>query len=795
MSVSCRSIRLRRVPDCIRRVVEGGQYHADQDTDEQRGALGGRAHRGLPAPDHTDPHAIYLASSHLSVEIRAGVAHATLHQAFANPNPWRAEGIYLFPLPEGATVTDFRLTMDGEPVRGEVLSAERARDIYLDIVRRIRDPALLEWMGHRIFQARIFPFEARGERELQLSWAQALPREGDYRVFRYLTGQGSAAGAAPLMIRDDRTVRIPDRPPVSGGGGIEPPRDRRSVFVVEGTIEEEYPIRSLYSPTHPLAVTHADENTRAAFSAEGTLYTREGFALYYDTGERAEIGLSLLTNRPPGDDGWFLLTITPGRVRAPATLPRDVFFVLDTSGSMQGDRKLDQAVAAIDFGLSTLGPDDRFALITYNSTVSGWRDGIAPAERHVVAEARDHIHQLRAEGGTNIEGALALSARLARRAVEEDLDRRPGPAGRRHRGLTYIVFLTDGLPTVGEEDPDALLELAGEDVPGEVRLFTWGVGYDVNAFLLDRLAGEHGGRSAYVEPHEDLEAKVSSFFSGVSTPVLSGLELSFPGADVFDLYPAELPDLFAGSEITVIGRFRGRGPAEIRLAGRAGERDETVRRRIVLPERERGGAFLAPMWAQRKVGFLLEQIRLHGESEELKGEIVALGERYGIVTPYTSYLVVEERMRRAMDELDLDAPEAMAAARMAQEAVMARSRPDRSVYSGRAGAREQTGAGDIQLSVAEQAMQNATIFKQADYLRVQRVEEKTFELQESGAWRDQALRSDQRLDEIAVGGEAFLALLARRPELARFAALGETVEVEFDGRGYRIVLPPVPEMP
>ena len=743
-------------------------------------------------PDHPDHHAIYLTASELSIEIREGVAHAVLHQTFANPNPWRAEGIYLFPLPEGATVTDFRLTMNGEPVRGEVLSAERARSIYLDIVRRIRDPALMEWVGHRVFRARIFPFEPRGERELHLSWAQSLPREGDYRVFRYLTGQGRSGVGGPLIMRRDRPA-VPDRiRPVLD----DPPRqhrreDRRTVFVVEGTIDEDYPVRSIYSPTHPLAVEHSDENTRARFSAEGSLWDREGFALYYDTGQRDEIGLSLLTHRPPHEDGWFLLTITPADGHRRTSLPRDVIFVLDTSGSMEGDNKLAQAVAALDFGLGTLGPEDRFAVVTYNSTVADWGRGIAPADRRTVATAREYIRRLRAGGGTNIAGALELSARLAHQALEDN-DNRRGPAGRGSSNPAYVIFLTDGLPTVGEDDPDALLELAAGDLPREVRLFTWGVGYDVNAFLLDRLAAEHGGQSAYVEPHEHLEEKVSAFFSGVSTPLLTDLEISFPGAGDFELYPAELPDLFAGSEITVLGRFRGRGPAEVRLTGRAGGREESVRRRVSLPERERAASFLAPMWAQRKVGFLLEQIRLHRESTELREEIVELGERYGIVTPYTSYLVIEENMMRFAEELEgmaVPAAEAQAAMRMAREAVAARSAPDRSVYSGRAGARDQTGAGDIQLSVAEQTLQNATIHKQASYLRVQRVVEKTFELQETGAWRDQALRPEQRLEEVEVGSWAFLTLLERHAELARYAAIGEQIEVELDGQGYLIVLP------
>jgi len=142
-----------------------------------------------PDPRHPAHASIHLASLDMDLQVRAGVAAVTLTQVFRNPNPWQAEGIYLFPLPEGATVTGFRLTMDGEPVSGEVLDRRKAREIYLDIVRRIRDPALLEWVNNRAFQARIFPFPANGERTLELSYSVVFPLEGDYQVFNYPSGR------------------------------------------------------------------------------------------------------------------------------------------------------------------------------------------------------------------------------------------------------------------------------------------------------------------------------------------------------------------------------------------------------------------------------------------------------------------------------------------------------------------------------------------------------------------------------------------------------------------------------
>ncbi len=752
-------------------------------------AVSGQQVHIVPGPGHEHPHAIYLASANLNVEIRGGVAHSTLTQVFANPNDWQAEGVYLFPLPEGAAVTDFRLTMDGIPVRGEVLDREQARNIYLDIVRRIRDPALLEWINNRVFQARIFPFDPGGERTLTLSYAQILPREGDFHVFRYLTGQGRMAAPSRIIARREPGIvplldQQPGRAQVVAPARAGDHLRRSTTFVVEGTIREDRPIRSIYSPTHPLSVEHLEEGTLATFSAEGTLYSREGFSLYYGSGEQNDIGMGMLSHRPPGEEGFFLLTINPGRIARREILPRDVVFVLDTSGSMRGDRKLEQAIEALDFGLSTLGANDRFALVIYNSSIRAWRDELADADRRAVADAREFIKRLTAEGGTNIEGALAASVDFASESVEQN-------GNGSH--LTYVVFLTDGLATVGETRPDVLLEQAEEGLPASVRLFTWGVGYDVNAYLLDRLATEHGGHSAYVEPMEDLEVKVSAFFSRVSTPVLSDLEIEVVGADTWDLFPAELPDLFEGTEITVMGRYRGNGRAEVRLTGRMAGREHTVRHPVELPRRYSEAAFLAPMWAQRKVGFLLEQIRLHGESEELKDEVVRLGEKFGIVTPYTAYLVIEEHMLQAMEAqaVSTTAPAVVQASmRMARESIQARTSADASLYGGRAGAQQQTGAGDISLSVAEKELQTSSLINRVDFLSMQRVGEKTFQLdQEKQIWRDQAIKAEAEVIEVEIGSREFLRLLDRHESLARYIAMGEQVEVLLGDQAYRLVLP------
>jgi len=732
----------------------------------------------VPHPDHPAPHAIYLASARMDLRIEGGAATTTITQIFSNPNPWRAEGIYLFPLPDDAAVTGFRLTLDGRPVQGKVLDREEARRIYLDIVRRIRDPALMEWVGHRVFQARIFPFEPCSDRTLTLSWAQVLPREGDFRVFHYLDGRGRGAGPPGPVIRrlrepGDRPEGVLPRVEQSGRGGrAARPGTGAPSFSVEGTIlKERYPIRSVYSPTHTLDVTEGDGEVR--FGAEGTLEAGRGFTLYYASAPQDGVGLDLLTHRIAGEEGFFLLTISAGTASRTERLPRDIVFVLDRSGSMGPDGKLDQALEALRHGLGTLQERDRFGLVTYSSSITLWQEGLSRATGESVRQARSFIDGITAGGGTHIEGALQQAARL----VEVSGDGRPA----------YVVFLTDGLPTAGERDPQVLLDQAAGRFPERTRLFTWGVGYDVNAFLLDRLSQQHHGRAAYVEPGEDLEARVSAFFGQISTPVLADLGLDIQGVRTRDRYPRELSDLFRGGEITVMGRYAGEGEVTVRLTGRAGDEPRTHTRTTRFPAAADEAAFLAPLWAQRKVGYLLEQIRLNGESEELKEEIVALGERYALVTPYTSYLVTEEMANVALERMQTAQDASFFMARAARETA---ARPDASIYAGAAGSQEQTGMGAIQIARAEKALQQSLALQSGRFMKVRRAAGRTFRYnEEEGLWRQIEIEDASRIQTVTVGSESFGRLLDQHPETARWAAVGERVQVILDGRVWEIRLP------
>ena len=544
----------------------------------------------IPSPPEWSPW-LTIRYHRVHVTITDQVATTHVDQVFRNDSSVEAEGTYVFPLPEGAVVQHFVMWVDGKPLEGEVLPADKARAIYEEYVRRRQDPALLEYVGRDAVQARIFPIPPGEERRIELEYTQVLPVENGLMHYRY-----------PLDTERFSAL----------------PLEQVSVFV---ELASQTPIRALYSSSHQDEIIIRREGERkATVSYEAShIYPDRDFDLYTGFGDQ-EIGASLLTYRPGMEDGFFLLMLSPS-LEVERVLPQDILLVLDTSGSMEGE-KLAQAKEALRYILRHLNPEDRFNVIAFSSSVQSYASGLrSPAEANAAA---DWVSKLAALGGTNIY--LALSETLRQAEVE-----RP----------TVVIFLTDGLPTEGITDEDVLLSTLAQEAPESVHLFPFGVGYDVNTLLLDQLAEEHKGRPAYVEPDERLDEIVSAFYARIQSPVLTDITLDFGNVTVYDVYPQPLPHLYAGTQLIVTGRYTGDGPQKITLTG-----EVAGQRRTYTYEgnfaRKGGSDFIPRLWAARKIGYLLTQIRLHGEQAEWVDAVVALSLRYGIITPYTSFLVQNE---------------------------------------------------------------------------------------------------------------------------------------------------------
>lgn len=563
----------------------------------------------LPPPDDRPPTprpapvpGFSIRFRHMEATVVDGVARVTARQAFVNEAPYQREGIYLFPFPENSAVNRFALVIDGKTYEAELLGREEAVRTYERIVGVRRDPALLEFVNRQTFRLRIFPFPPRGEREVVVRYEQLLRRQGNTYRFVY-----------PL-----RVERLSDKPV------------KEATITVR--IRSRSPIKTVYSPSHPISVRRPSDHEAIVTYEASNVREQEDFVLYYSVSE-GEFGVTLLAYRNRANrDGYFLLFLSPKlQWEERGGLVKDMLFVFDRTGSMSGE-KIEQAKEALKFCVERLNAGDRFNIIAFNESPDLlWRN-LQPATETNKREAVRFIEGLTAQGGTNINEALLTALPLL-----SDRDR-----------PRYLMFLTDGLPTVGETDVNKILANVNSANEAKVRIFVFGVGYDVNAPFLDRLANENGGASVYVRPKESVEGKISDLFTMINEPVLTDVQFEFEGVRVRDVYPKAVPDLFRGTEVVLAGAYAEGGKATFRLTGKINGRKQTFNFKLEFPELETEHDFVPRIWAARKIGYLLDELATKGRNPELIDEIVRLSKEFGVLTEFTAFLVTEPTAPLAM---------------------------------------------------------------------------------------------------------------------------------------------------
>jgi Ca-activated chloride channel family protein len=655
--------------------------------------------------------AIEKVRSAVQVNVTGRVARVTVEEWFRNAGALLDEGNYLYPLPGEAVFGNFSLWQGDQELKGEPMDAAHARAIYEEIVRRKRDPALIELAGHGLLRARVFPIGPGETRKITLRYTQMLDRVGDAWRFRYTAGSGAgAATSASFRMQVDSAARFSDP----------------------------------YSPTHRLSTSRSADRidlTLADTTPRGDLELFLPLA-------RSLVGVSLITSQPAGEDGFFMLLLAPGGVAQTPAVRRDLVAVLDVSGSMSGD-KLDQAKTALAQLLGTLRSGDRFRVVTFGSGVRRYAAGWTEVSGDNVRAAQEWVRRLDTDGGTNIAGALA-----------EAFAQSPAEGG-----LGVVVFLTDGMATVGETNPERIADQA-ERGRGPFRVFAFGIGYDVNTYLLDRLTERARGVTEYIRPGGDIEQTVASLASKIASPVLTDLALRADGVELYELEPRSLPDLFGGDELVVFGRYRGAGSGErsVTVIGRRGGREERFSTAARFGGEQTGADYVQQLWAARKAGALSSDIRLHGPNPELVSELKRLALRYGILTEYTSYLVQEPNVVARPMPLQAPAPEAQAGADAVQ-----RSRETRKL------------AGSLSLDAivvtgAARAADSLAAVPGGRPDRSQRIGGRLFVWRDS-VWADIAHGDSLRVVRVAAFSDAYFALLRALPELVQAATLEPAVLV------------------
>lgn len=705
----------------------------------------------IPRPNPLpNPFPLEVVYHKVDVKIDGQSAITKIDQSFYNPSQYQLEGYYIFPIPKGAVINNFTMVINGKETKAEVLDADKVRKIYEDIVRQMRDPALLEYSEQNIFKLRIFPIEPRSEKKISISYSQVL--ESDNNLFEYVYPLNTEKFSAK-------------------------PLKNVSVKIDLKSIEK---IKNIYCPTHEVDIVNKSDSHSIISYEDESVKPDIDFKLYFSINSSA-VGLSLLSYQTGENDGYFLLSASPSiEIDKSNIESKDITFILDVSGSMSGE-KLEQAKKALIYCINNLNADDRFNVIRFSTEAYSLFNSLKKAEKQNINEAKRFIDDFQAIGGTNIEEAFNLAFKNYTKSNHPH----------------FVVFLTDGKPTIGEMNDEKLLKGILSVNKSNSRIFTFGIGDEINTHLLDKLTDATKSWRTYVSDDEDIEIKVSNFYDKIQSPVLSDLKLAFDNVEVYQTYPKDLPDLFKGSNVLVFGRYKGNGNgnAKITLSGKLnGEQKEfALKENFTSSDDEYN--FIPPLWASRRIGYLLDVIRLNGEDKELVDEVTVLAREHGIITPYTSYLIMEDeeiRVRggRLVDGLQTLPPRPEL--KKENEADYFRMK-------------DKSGRGGVEVSEEFQGLNSASNFKQTQQgnermsytdsegnmrnlsQQVKNVLGRAV-YQQDKFWVDSELQKRQtsEVKRIQFNSDEYFSLLNKEPETAQFLALGQNVRFYHNNIFYEV---------
>lgn len=563
--------------------------------------------RPIPRPTPPpQPESTYkIKSIEMNARLTDQVAKVQVSQSFVNTGSRQMEVAFVFPLPYDGAIDQLTLLVDGKEVPAKLLDAKEARKQYEAIVRKNQDPALLEWMGTGMFKTSVFPVPPGAERKVTLRYSQLCRKLDGLTDFLF---------------------------PLSTAKYTSHPVEELKLTL---SVESNTDIKNIYSPTHTVEIKRPDnKHATATYTGKNEIPTSD-FRLLYDVG-KGQVGTSVISYRKnTSDDGYLLLLTSPEIKAADDQRPKKtVLFVLDRSGSMSGE-KINQAKKALKFVLENLREGDTFNIIAYDSEVETWRPELQKYDGETRKAALGFVEGIYAGGSTNINGALT-------KALEQLKDKsRPN----------YVLFLTDGLPTVGETNEQKIAANAKQKNEIRARVFVFGVGYDLNARLLDKLARENFGISEYVRPNEDIEAHVSALYNRIGAPVMTDVSIKVDlegakpeeGAAINRQYPKAVTDLFAGEQLVIVGRYKKPGDAKVTITGKVGDKEQKFDFPAKLVEKsdDDSHAFVEKLWAVRRIGEILDEIDLKGKNDELMKEMISLSTQHGVLTPYTSFLADE----------------------------------------------------------------------------------------------------------------------------------------------------------
>lgn len=558
--------------------------------------------RPIPSPA-PEPIPYKIESIEIDATINNSVAKVDVSQTFKNEGSSTIETSFVFPLPYDGAIDSMTLLVNGKEYPAKLLDAKEARETYESIVRKNKDPALLEWVGSGMFQTSVFPIPAGESRTVSISYSQILRTSSGLTEFLF------PLGCAKYTTK-----------PVG-----------KTAFNV--TIVGDSEIKNVYSPTYDLKIERNGHNVaKVSYTLENKSPVND-FRLFYDQSSD-DLTAKVQSYRPnESNDGYFLLLASPKIVKEDSQpLPKTIVFALDVSGSMSGE-KIAQARDSLKFVLERLRDGDKFAIVLFSNEATSFKPELQVCSADSRADALAFVSSVRARGGTNIEDALKTSLAM----FEKDDSSNP----------KYFLLLSDGEPTVKECNEMKLAQIARENNKLHARVCTFGVGYDVNSRLLDRFISDGRGRGEYVKPDEKIEDAVSKLYGHIEAPIFSNVSFEFalknePDKKYFTnlVYPSGTMDVFAGEQIVLVGRYSASGEIKITAKGKIGDKDVQFEfdGSLVDKSADSSYAYVERLWAARRVGEIIDQLDLNGMNQELMDELLKLAKEHGILTPYTSFL-------------------------------------------------------------------------------------------------------------------------------------------------------------
>ena len=555
-----------------------------------------RAHAGgLLIADGGLGGVLEIKQQDVSVVINNGIAVTEIKQVFLNTENRIVEALYTFPVPNGASVSNFSMIINGQEMIGEVVEKQRARQIYESYKVTKRDPGLLEQVDYKTFELRVFPIQPKAEQHIKIVYYQQLDFDHNNATYVYPLATNTRG-----MIHEKTTGR----------------------FSMTLDVKSEIPITKVFSPSHPqdfVINSHNDKYSRANLEVTGGDLSRD-VVVAFDT-ERPRTGIDVLANKEGNEDGYFFLTMTAGKELEEYGAGMDYVFVVDISGSMADQGKLRLATGVVDAFVNELGNEDRFEVMTFNNSPTLHFKELRSANDESKQSAREFLNDQRAVGGTILGPAVTTAYKYK----QED---RP----------LNVVLLSDGMTQQNEQaELIALISKA----PASTRVFCVGIGNEVNRPLLKQLSERAGGLAAFVSLQDDFKRQSQAFRRKLMRPVATNVRILFDGVETYDAMPGELPDLFYGAPLRMIGRYKQGGPTRVTVSGEVMGRpfEQTVE--IPLPKSNDENPEIERMWAYCRVQQLMNELREYGNNADKEKEIVRLCEGYSIVSEYASFIVLE----------------------------------------------------------------------------------------------------------------------------------------------------------